>query len=122
MNNTPIFVHMKRPLLTAVAILSLAASSVVHAANPGCDRQPKFEVTNISGSGAISVSVVNCRKIGNVVLEVKDASGRTLYREEGKALTPELVRRLDKGIFPKGQHTLVITAKDFAVSKVLVID
>lgn len=52
-----------------------------------------------------------------VVMEVKDAQGRTLYREEGKAMQDELVRRLDKGILPRGEHNLVITTKDFTLSE-----
>lgn len=113
---------MKYRILLAISVLLLSASSALHASSPGCDRQPKFEVTNLKGSGLITLNLVNCRKIGHVVIEVKDASGKTLYREEGKATTPELVRRLDKGVFPKGRHDLVITAKDFTVTQPLVID
>jgi hypothetical protein len=113
---------MKKRILLAITVLALLMSGAVQAAAPGCDRAPKVEIINTKGSGLISFSLVNCRKIGHVVIEVKDETGRTLYREEGKAMTPELVRRLDKGAFPKGQHTLVITAKDFTVSQSLVID
>jgi hypothetical protein len=68
-------------------------------------------------SGLLTLNVTSCRKIGNVVIEVRDANGRTLYREEGKAMTAELVRRLDRGSFPKGELTLLISARDLQLSE-----
>lgn len=68
------------------------------------------------------MSISNHRKIGKVLLEVKDAKGHVLYSEEGKAMTGELVRRLDKGLFPKGETTLEVTAKDFAIVHRFVIE
>lgn len=62
------------------------------------------------------------RRIGKLVLEVRDQHGRTLYREEGKALTGELVRNLDKGVFPRGTLQLTVVAKDLAVSQQFTIE
>ncbi len=57
-----------------------------------------------------------------MVIEIGDAAGRSLYREAGKAMSTELVRKLDKGVFPKGEHTLTVTAKDFSITQVLVVE
>jgi hypothetical protein len=111
---------MKRTILTGSLLLSLLAPPVSKAAAPGCTSTPRFDVTCNRGSGLLAFNVVNCRRIGNVVIEVRDAAGRTVYREEGKAMTAELVRRLDRGSFPKGELTLSVTAKDFAVSQRIV--
>ena len=53
---------------------------------------------------------------------VDSEDGRVLYREEGKAMTGELVRRLDKGVFPRGTHTLTVVAKDFAITQRFTIE
>lgn len=74
------------------------------------------------GSAFIHILVNNHRKIGNVAIEVKDISGRTLYREEGKAMTGELVRRLDKGLFPRGEHVITVTARDLAITQRFTIE
>jgi hypothetical protein len=63
------------------------------------------------------LDITNFRKIGKVLIEVKDMNGMTLYQERGKALTPDLIRRFDKNTFPKGQLTLTVTARDFAITQ-----
>jgi hypothetical protein len=105
----------KRLLLVGMLSFSLITSSSATA--PGCDRQAKLEVRCSRSSALIDLNVTSCRKIGTVVIEVKDAAGRTLYKEEGKAMTAELIRRLDKGTFPKGELTLTVTARDFSVAQ-----
>lgn len=105
-------------LLLALALLSSAS---LQAAGGGKD-DPKVYVQCARGSGLIQVTVSNHRRIGNVLLEVKDASGRVLYSEEGKAMTGELVRRLDKGLFPMGEKTVEVTARDFAITQHFVIE
>lgn len=55
-------------------------------------------------------------------MEIRDLNGRVLYHEEGKALTGELVRRLDKGVLPRGTHTLSILGKDLAVSQAFTVE
>ncbi len=101
--------------------LALLSSASLQAAGGGKD-DPKVSVQCARGSGLIQVSVSNHRRIGNVLLEVKDSSGRVLYSEEGKAMTGELVRRLDKGLFPMGEKTLEVTARDFAITQRFVIE
>ncbi|HMC96620.1 MAG TPA: hypothetical protein VKG92_03145 [Flavobacteriales bacterium] len=109
-----------RPLPLAIVLTLFSAGPVVAAS--GGKEEPKVTVQCSRGSGLIQVSVSNTRKIGKVLLEVKDASGRVLYSEEGKAMTGELVRRLDKGLFPLGATTVEVTARDFAVSQHFVIE
>ncbi len=118
----PIFVEMRRSILLVATVLSMFGKVQATAASPGCESAPKLSVLCTRNSGLIALSLTNCRKIGNVVIEVRDANGRTLYREEGKAMTPELVRRLDKGTFPKGRHTLTVSARDFAVSETFTVE
>ncbi len=109
-----------RPLPFSIALAVLSAGTT-QAADGGKD-EAKVTVQCARGSGLIQVSVSNSRKIGKVLLEVKDANGRVLYSEEGKAMTGELVRRLDKGLFPLGATTVEVTARDFAVSQHFVIE
>lgn len=68
-------------------------------------------------SAFVNVNINSCRRIGKIIIEVVDTQGKVLYREEGKALTPELIRRLDKGGFPRGPLSLRVTAKDFQLSQ-----
>jgi len=82
----------------------------------------RVEVTCSRSSAFVSVSINSDRPIGKVVIEVVDEKGRTWYKEEGKALTPELIRRLDKGGFPKAAMTLKVTAKDFEVSRAFKVE
>ncbi len=114
--------HMrKRLLLVGMLSFSLMATRST-AASPGCDRKPNVQVMCSRSSALIDLNVTSCRKIGNVVIEVRDANGRTLYREEGKAMTAELIRRLDKGTFPKGQLTMTVTARDFSVAQPFTVE
>lgn len=105
-----------------IAALLFAAQPVVYAAPPGGDNEATVFVEASRNSAFIHILVNNHRKIGNVVLEVKDLQGMVLYREEGKAMTGELVRRLDKGVFPKGEHTVTVMSRDFSITQRLTID
>ena len=89
-------------------------------AGPGknCDRNANVKVECATTSAFINIDIAHCRRIGNVVIEVKSADGKVLYKEEGKALAEVLVRRLDKGVFPKGELSLSVTARDFAITQV----
>lgn len=100
--------------------LGLLMASPVQAGEPHSASTVKVECSR--SSAFIQIQVQNHRRIGNVVLEVRDAQGRTLYREEGKALTEELVRRLDKGVFPRGQHTVTVTARDLSITQPFTIE
>jgi hypothetical protein len=107
-------------MLRTIRVLSLGvlllSAPAVHA-SPGGGDEATVSVECSRGSGLILISIANHRRIGNVKLEVRDAQGRSLYYEEGKAMTEELVRRLDKGVFPKGEAVLTVTARDFAITQ-----
>lgn len=103
-----------RPVLLLVLLSSMAPAFAVPG-DPG--SKARVDVSCSRSSAFVNVSISSDRPIGKVVIEVVDASGRTWYKEEGKALTPELIRRLDKGGFPKSDLTLIVTSKDFEVSR-----
>ncbi len=115
---------MLRELRGSLPVLGLSMgllwSSPAQAGEPHSASTVKVECSR--SSAFIQIEVLNHRRIGNVVLEVRDKDGRTLYREEGKALTEELVRRLDKGVFPRGQHTVTVTARDLSITQVFTIE
>ncbi len=102
--------------------LTLSLSLPAFGALPGNDDESTVFVETQRNSAFIHILVKNHRRIGDVVIEVKDVTGELLYREEGKALTGELVRRLDKGVFPKGEHALTVQAKDFTITQRFNID
>lgn len=83
---------------------------------------PNLSVQCSRSSSLVQIGISNCCRIGKVVLEIRDAKGLVLFHEEGKAMTAELVRRLDKGTLPKGTHTLSVTAKDFSVSQAFTVE
>jgi hypothetical protein len=116
---------LSRSLLgRSLVILSMTTflhTAALAAVTDGNDKS-RVRVECHKASGIIGVNVTSHRKIGDVVLEVRNKEGRTLYREEGRAMSTELVRRLDKGVFPKGAHTVTVTAKDFTISQELVIE
>lgn len=114
------FRELRRTLPVLGMSMGLLLASPVQAGEPNCGSSLKVECSR--SSAFIQIQVLNHRRIGNVVLEVRDAQGRTLYREEGKALTEELVRRLDKGVFPRGQHTLTVTARDLVITQPFTIE
>lgn len=113
-------------MLATARILMMATFSAwaapVSAAGDGCGNRPSLNVQCSRSSAFVQVSVANCRRIGKVVLEVRDKEGRVLYREEGKALTEELVRRLDKGLLPRGTHTFSVAGKDLALSQPFTVE
>lgn len=106
---------------TIVGVLVIASSSVVSAAWAGTPDGKaggsQLSVLASRNSAFVTIELQHHRKIGAVVLEVRDEQGRTFYREEGKALQDELVRRLDKGMLPRGQYSLVITTKDVTLTE-----
>jgi hypothetical protein len=86
------------------------------------EGQAQVSVQCSKASAFVHVSINSFRRIGVVTIEVRDERGVTLYKEEGKAMTGELVRRLDKGGFPPGSHTMVVTARDIAVEQVFTVE
>ncbi len=109
--------------LRSLALCSLLAWSGASFALPGkdCDRNANVKVDCATTSAFINIDIAHCRRIGHVTIEVKNADGKVLYREEGKALAEVLVRRLDKGVFPKGDLSLSVTARDFAITQIFSI-
>ncbi|MFN6114493.1 MAG: hypothetical protein ACK6A5_16970 [Flavobacteriales bacterium] len=110
----------ERSFFASALAVGLLLSAPTHANAPGEGSSVRVECTR--SSAFIQVQVNSDRKIGKVVLEVRDADGRTLYREEGKAMTGELVRRLDKGAFPRGTHTITVRARDLDITQQFSID
>lgn len=89
---------------------------------PSNDRgTAKVSVECKRTSGLVELNIHHFRKIGKVRIVVKDGSGSTVYVEEGKAMTTELVRKLDKGMFPKGNATMIVEARDLSVAQPFVI-
>ncbi len=113
---------MHETLRTILFALLLASTPVVQAEPGVSDGTTRVDVSCSRSSAFVNVSINSDRPIGKVVIEVVDAQGRTWYKEEGKALTPELVRRLDKGGFPKAALTLKVRAKDFEVTRPFTIE
>jgi hypothetical protein len=109
------------PGLSVLALICLMDSPIAVAITPVDKGAARVSVECQRNSGLIQVNILNHRKIGKVHLVVKDAKGRTVYIEEGKAMSDELVRRLDKGMFPKGEATLTVTARDFAITQAFTI-
>ncbi len=93
--------------------------AVVAKAGPGkdCGQKAAVRVECATTSAFLNIDIAHCRKIGHVVIEVKNKEGLVLYKEEGKALAEQLVRRLDKGVFPKGELSLSVTTRDFAITQ-----
>jgi|GEM_PF-945728 len=106
------FAKRKVPLLLAACATVLT----IRAAVPEGNDRSRVSVECSRSSGLIQVNILNFRKIGHVQITVKDAQGKTLYIEEGKSMSEELIRRLDKGMFPKGAATLVVEARDFNIT------
>ncbi len=108
---------MRHVLLASVLLvssLSVQAGSEDHggSARVECSRS----------SGLIRLHLNAERRIGRVVLQIADADGRLLYREEGRALRNELVRVLDKGLFPKGEMVLTVKARDLELAQRFTIE
>lgn len=111
---------MKALFHTVLLAGALSASTPLFATEGDHDKA-RVEVVSDRRSAIVAININSYRKIGKVLIEVKDKDGRTLYREEGKALTPELVRRLDKTLLPKGELKLYVTAHDFKIEQVFAV-
>lgn len=107
-----------RPIL--FASLVLGTSFTAHAG--GGDHTGSARVECSRASGLIRLHLDAERRIGRVVLQIADANGRLLYREEGRALRDELVRVLDKGLFPKGDMVLTVKARDLDLTQHFTIE
>ncbi len=108
---------LRHTLVLAAFSTVLGTTSAMAPSHPDEKSKASVSVNCSRGSGLIQVNILNHRKIGNVHLVVKDANGRTVYVEEGKAMTEELVRRFDKGMLPKGAATVTVEARDFTITQ-----
>jgi hypothetical protein len=99
----------------------LASVPAAHVLAGGHDDATVLVQTS-RASGMVRISIQHQRRIGNVTIDVKDANGRTLYREEGKALSHELVRNIDKGMLPKGALTVSVRSRDFAIDQAFTVE
>ncbi len=116
--------HTQNLLRTSLPILFFLTMFIpsTHANGSDGNDRATVNVESHRGSSMIMINVLNHRKIGSVLLELKSRDGVVLYREEGKSMSTELVRRLDKGLFPKGDHTLTVTAKDFSITQAFSVE
>lgn len=112
------YAHLIGSLLFATA-MSAAAPIGGHGDGNG---PANLSVQCSRSSSLVRINLIAEKRIGKVVLEVRDQQGRTLYREEGKAMTSELVRNLDKGVFPRGTHQLTVVGNDLSVSQQFTIE
>ena len=108
---------MNRTAHTLALACALLLFSPAIQAGAGSGEGATVAVECTRSSGLIKLRIQNHRRIGPVELLIIDANGRTLYHEEGKAMTGELVRVLDKGLFPKGEHHLTVKARDFSITQ-----
>jgi hypothetical protein len=113
---------MLRTLHTLTVTAALAFSLPTVAAGGGCDSKAKLNVSCSRASAFVQVQIANCKKLGKLVMEVRDQQGRVLYREEGKAYSGDLVRRLDKGQLPRGTHVLSVLTKEVSLSQPFTIE
>ncbi len=107
---------------SVLLVLLMAAAPMARAGGGECGDQALLSVTCSRASAFVQVHVANCRKLGKLVMEVRDQQGRVLYHEEGKAFSGELVRRLDKGQLPRGTHVLSIAARDLSLSQPFTVE
>ena len=106
--------------LATIAVLLLLGTTT-SARERKTEREAMVKVECAGSSAFVNIQIDHYRRIGRVVLEVKDASGEVLYREEGRALADVLIRRLDKGVFPQGDLTLSVKARDMAITQVFTV-
>ncbi len=107
---------MRKYIRSGLLSLVLVHAVPLSAGKAG-EEEARVVVQCSRSSAFVNVNINSCRRIGKVVIEVLDTTGTVLYREEGKAMTPELIRRLDKGGFPRGPLTIHVTTKDFRLSQ-----
>lgn len=104
------------------SVLALALALPLTASSSPGREGSRVEVCCSRASAFVDVNISNHRRIGVVTIEVRDAKGLTVYREEGKAMTGELIRRLDKGGFQRGAHTLHVVARDFTIAQPFTVE
>lgn len=109
------------PLNVFIGFMASLLTIPVIAGGPD-HRSGRLQVHCSKASAFVSIQVEHEKRIGHVTLEIRDQQGFVLYREEGKALTGELVRRLDKGQLPRGTHTLSVQAKALCLTQQFTVE
>ncbi len=114
---------MRNQKLLSLGLVPIALVCLLNSVTASPDEKEKASVSVDCkhGSGLIQVNILSTRKIGKIHLVVKDAKGKAVYIEEGKAMSEELVRRFDKGMFPKGAATLTVEARDFNITQAFTV-
>jgi hypothetical protein len=107
--------------IRSILLAALLIAGSVTAA-PGGEEKAAVRVETSKASSTIGINILNHRNIGKVTLDIRNEAGQCVYHEEGKAQTTELVRKLDKKTFLAGNYTLTVTAKDFSITQVLVVE
>lgn len=110
--------HLRFAAVSALLFTTLATSA---GKGRECAPNGALKVECSAASAFITLDIQHCRRIGNITIELLDASGRVVYQEEGKALSNVLVRRLDKGAFPQGELTLRITSRDLRITQLVTV-
>ena len=108
-----------RIVFTLLIALMISGSAV---ALSGGEEKAAVRVEPTKESSTIGIYINNHRNIGKLTLDIRNEAGQCVYHEEGKAQTTELVRKLDKKVFLKGNYTLTVTAKDLSITQVLVVE
>lgn len=109
-----------KPMIHAMCLsIGLLAAGPVSAEGKAGEATVRVECTR--SSSLINISILHERRIGKVKITVTDATGKVFYIEEGKAMKNELVRRIDKQGFAKGEMTLRVETRDFNITQHFVV-
>lgn len=104
-----------------IGCFALLATSALADGN-GNEKESSISVCTAKGSAFVRIAIKHHKELGKVRIAVKDAAGRTLYSEEGRAYTDELIRNLDRASFPSGRLVLTVNARDLSISQPFSVD
>lgn len=108
-------------LLPSVLLALLLVASAPAQAGDGGKENATVRVECTRSSSLINISILHERRIGKVKITVCDTTGKVFYIEEGKAMKGELIRRIDKQGFAKGEMILTVEARDFHIVQRFVV-
>lgn len=109
---------MRQAIFIIVIALSFSIKAQDLLAYNGGEEEHKVSVCAEPTSGLFTLKVESSKKIGTIRFQVRNAEGKVVYSESGKAKTNELVRYIDKSIFGKGDYTIEVVAKNFSITQV----
>ena len=107
------------PSLLLVGLL-MAPAPVL--AGAGGEGKATVRVECTRSASLINIIVRHERRIGQVKILVCDAKGDVFYIEVGKAMTGEVVRRIDKLGFTKGGMIPTVGTRDFHITQRIVVE